>query len=240
MDKKHLEELAMTGNWSEKIIKRVRLEHINGLDYGLGHKKTNLLGLSAQFKTLDKLPKEFFNPEGLDACNGVEETVIHYAAMHNQLCYIPKEFLNEKNLNAPNIEGTTPINYACLHLCLHQIPRELISRDSLIKTNDHGLNAFDFSLYAYFDIWEKSINIDCYDLKENRSQFNTQVKIILTKLTDKDIKDYYKVAKESSASPINNQKKEILRGETLKRKLLMGLKDTASPSTRHLEDMLEV
>ncbi len=226
MDKEQLEELAMTGEWSESITKQLTPNQLNKLQYGLGHKKTNLLGLSAQFKTLDKLPKDLFHPDGLKVSNGVGESVIHHAAMHNQLCHIPRELLNEENLNSPNSEGTTPIHYTCLHLCLNQVPPELVSRKSLIKPNHHGLNALDFSLYAYFDIWEKDRDISPEDLKENELQVNEQIKIILSKLTDKDIKDYYKITKEKPASPLNNKKTYILKRETEKRKLLRGLEKT--------------
>ncbi len=201
MDKKFLEKLAKSGRWEKIDTSSIPAQVVNRINYGEGFNLTTLIGYAAHEKKLDKLPKEFFNLEGLSKANGIKETALHFAAMGKQINYIPKEFLNKENLCAKNRDGTSPIHYAALHLCLDQIPKKYLTPEALSKVNFHGFGALEFSLFASMEFNIDPLNpLNPLDPKDNipktkdnkelSKKLHDQLNFILSKLDSPTLKEY--------------------------------------------------
>jgi ankyrin repeat protein len=215
----YLGTIAKNGSWDEIDYSKISKGTVNRVFYGLLTKKTNLIGIAAQNKKLDKFPKELLNKEGLSCANQDGETALHFICSNNQLKFIPPEFLDEENLLKANNFGTTPINSLCYLGQLSQLPKELISDKTLSADYFKKHSCLDFTLFALED------NSVTAKPERNQEHLKKQMELIISKLSRKSLEKEL----DSGTESICYQKKvTLVKKELIQRKLMKEVKEKES------------
>jgi hypothetical protein len=210
----YLGTIAKTGSWAEMNYSTLTKETINKVFYGLLTKKTNLIGIAAQNKKLDKFPKELLNKDGLSCANQDGETALHFICSNNQLKYVPPKFLSEENLLKANNSGTTPMDILCYHGYLSQLPEKLISDKTLSADYFKKHSCLDFTLFALED------NLVTANPEKNGDHLKRQMELIISKLSKKSLEREPSIGTESACY---GKKVKLVKQEISKRLLIENL-----------------
>jgi len=218
-----LEEMAISGNWSNVDISKIPLNLVNGVIYILEKRSSNLIGLASQAGKLEKFPKELITAKGLNKQNAIKENAIHFAAESSQIKYIPKELLTKENISTPNHEGTTPIHYSILYRSLDQFSKELVTPKVLKQKNKGNLSAFDYAIFT-FNVVSQTMPLEkkLADQKEAKDQ----IRFILSKLDTKTLQKYLK--EKVMAKDLQALRNSYINQELSKRKIVKEIANEAN------------
>lgn len=221
----YLQQITKDGSWESVDISTITAETINLVAYGAGSMKTNLIGLAAQHKKLDKFPQNLINKEGLISPNESGETPMHFIASseNSQLDYIPLTMMNEELLLLPNNDGTTPFHYIAYHGNLQKLGKDYLISKNLELTNKNGLTSLD---YAIFDLNELSLPLMRKNSAMNKRniRIESQVRFIVSKLSTNFLKAQLKLPANSK---FYAKKAKVIKPELTKREVL---KDISNPN----------
>ncbi len=226
---KYLETIAKEGTWEEIQPSQISMDEINRVKYGIGSMKTNIIGIAAQHKSLNKFPREFYSREGILAKNDNGETPLHFICSRAKceiLC-IPKKFITEEIIVTENKDGTTPLHYLSFHgnlKLVEGLEPNLLRDKNLEKSNKHGLSALDFALLSLKGALT-NLSYPPLDKENQRVKIETSLRLILSRVSSKFLKEQLNLPLDSK---LYKEKSDMVKRELLKRDVIQEIQTKAN------------